>query len=119
MSAIVDARRHESSRPLPRADTSSVRHFAEFSLTECGFGGRDGYPSTVEQNWEVVVAGSSTFGDPQDIKEEILMRGSEDEARRVYVDRTADAAERGHAYVKLRRDGTDVETWPQRSGWTV
>ncbi|AKS36109.1 hypothetical protein AFA91_05750 [Mycolicibacterium goodii] len=73
----------------------------------------------MEENWEVVVAGSNTFGDPHDTKEEILMRGSEDEARRVYVDRTADAAEHGHAYVKLRHDGTDVETWPQLTGWTV
>ncbi len=72
---------------------------------------------SMEDNWEVVIADPDSQGEPRD--EEVLMRGAEDEARRVYIDRTAEAADRGHAYVKLRRDGTDVETWPQLTGWTV
>lgn len=71
----------------------------------------------MEQNWEVVIADPDSDGEPR--AEEVLVRGSEEEARRVYIDRAAEAAERGHAYVKLRRDSEDVESWPQVTGWTV
>ncbi len=71
------------------------------------------------ENWEVVVADLYDRGDPsQGARETLLVRGSEDEARRVYSDRTGEAAEHGHHYVKLRCDGRHVESWPQATGWT-
>jgi hypothetical protein len=73
----------------------------------------------MEHIWEVVVADADRQGNPRWVTAEVLVRGSEDEARRVYRDRTAEAGERNHAYVALRRDGADVETWPQPTGWTV
>lgn len=70
--------------------------------------------------WEVVVGKLYDRGNPADGAEEnALVRGAEDEARRVYADAAAQAAERGYEYVRLRRDGDDVESWPQATGWTV
>ena len=74
----------------------------------------------MDETWEVVVADAYDRGDPgQGAAETSLVRGPEAEARRVYADAVAEAAARGHQYVRLRRDGTDVETWPQETGWTV
>lgn len=70
--------------------------------------------------WEVVTATPYDRGDPADgAQETSLAQASEDEARRVFADTIADAAERGYEYVRLRRGGEDVEYWPQRTGWTV
>lgn len=70
--------------------------------------------------WEVVAGDSYDAGDPSNgAQEQLIVRGSEDEARRVYGDSIAVASERGHAYIKLRRGGTEVETWPEMTGWTV
>lgn len=70
--------------------------------------------------WEVVAATLHDPGNPADGAEETsLVQGPEDQARRVYADTTAQAADRGYAYVTLRRDGDDVESWPQATGWTV
>lgn len=74
----------------------------------------------MEETWEVVVADAYDRGDPSNgAQETSLIRGPEAEARRVYADTVAEAGARGHQYVRLRRDGTDVETWPQETGWTV
>lgn len=73
-----------------------------------------------QTTWEVVVGTLYDRGNPADgAQESALVQGPEDEARRVYADATGEAAERGYEYVRLRRDGTDVESWPQATGWTV
>lgn len=70
--------------------------------------------------WEVVAAKLYDRGNPDDGAEETsIAQGPEDEARRVYADTTARAAEHGYEYVRLRHDGSDVESWPQATGWTV
>ena len=70
--------------------------------------------------WEVVTATLHDRGDPANgAREESVMQGSEDEARRVFSDTAAQAGARGFAYVALRCDGNDVESWPQATGWTV
>ena len=70
--------------------------------------------------WEVVAATLHDRGNPADGAEETsLVRGSEDEARRVYADAAGQADEHGYEYIKLRYDGNDVESWPQATGWTV
>ncbi|OBB57677.1 hypothetical protein A5757_19875 [Mycobacterium sp. 852013-51886_SCH5428379] len=70
--------------------------------------------------WEVVAATLHDAGDAgQGAQETSVTRGSEDEARRVYADTTGHAADQGYRYVVLRRDGVDVESWPQATGWTV
>lgn len=76
----------------------------------------------MDKIWEVVAGGDSYDpGDPGNgAEEQLILRGSEEEARRVYADSVAEAAERGHAYVTLRCGGGDIERWPpQRTGWTV
>lgn len=74
----------------------------------------------MEKIWEVVAGDSYDPGNPGNgAEEQLIVRGSEDEARRVYADSIAEAADRGHAYIKLRRAGADVETWPKPTGWTV
>ncbi|MGE2836165.1 hypothetical protein [Mycobacterium sp. SMC-4] len=74
----------------------------------------------MDETWEVVVADAYDRGDPSHgAQERSVVRGSEEEARRVYADTVAEAADHGHEYVRLRRNGTDVETWPQETGWTV
>ena len=74
----------------------------------------------MDEMWEVVAGNSHDPGDPNNgAEEQLILRGSEDEARRVFADSTAEAADRGHAYITLRRGGDDVETWPQPTGWTV
>lgn len=73
-----------------------------------------------DATWEVVVATLHDQGNPAHGAEETsLVQGPEGEARRVYADATGRAADDGYAYVKLRRDGSDVESWPQAAGWTV
>ncbi|MCV7151669.1 hypothetical protein [Mycolicibacterium pyrenivorans] len=69
--------------------------------------------------WEVVVARLYNTANRGDGAEETsIVQGTEAEARRVYADRTAEAADRGYDYVTLRCDGKDVELWPQATGWT-
>jgi hypothetical protein len=71
-------------------------------------------------NWEVVTATPHDRGNPDDgASETTLVAGPEDEARRVYADTVATAGEHGYTHVTLRRDGVDVESWPQATGWTV
>jgi hypothetical protein len=71
------------------------------------------------QEWEVVVASAYDAGDPTDGAEErVLARAGEAEARRVFSDTAATAAESNYAYVKLRSAGREVESWPQATGWT-
>lgn len=70
--------------------------------------------------WQVVAATPYDRGDPADgAQESSIAEGPEDEARRVYADTVAQAADRGYQYVALRHNGADVESWPQRTGWTV
>jgi hypothetical protein len=70
--------------------------------------------------WEVVVAKSYDRGDPASGAEEsVLVRAAEDEARRVYADTVARAADMNYQYAKLRSNGHDVDTWPPATGWTV
>jgi hypothetical protein len=69
--------------------------------------------------WEVVAAAPYDRGDPaQGGEERVLLRGPEDEARRVYADEVAVASERGYQRVTLRRAGADVDCWPPATGWT-
>lgn len=70
--------------------------------------------------WQVVAGKLYDRGNPADGAEETsIAEGSEDETRRVYADTVAQAADRGYRYVTLRHNGEDVESWPQRTGWTV
>lgn len=70
-------------------------------------------------DWEVVVERVYNPGDPADGSEaEVLMQGPESEARRVYADTVAVAAEQHYARVLLRSGEETVEFWPQKSGWT-
>lgn len=70
--------------------------------------------------WEVVVATLHDRGDPsKGAQERSVVQGSEEEARRVYTDTTAVAADEGYEFVKLRNGSSDVESWPQETGWTV
>lgn len=72
------------------------------------------------QVWEVVVGTLHDRGDPTDgAQESTLATGPEGEARRVFADTTGQAADRGYEYVRLRRGGEVVESWPQETGWTV
>lgn len=80
----------------------------------------DAHGQNSTDTWEVVVATLYDRGDPsKGAEERSLVRGSEEEARRVYSDTTAVAADEDYAYVKLRDAGTDIESWPQETGWTV
>ncbi|MGB2920780.1 MAG: hypothetical protein WA944_13735 [Mycobacterium sp.] len=70
--------------------------------------------------WEVSVARLYDTADRSDGAEETsIVQGAEDEARRVYADKTAEAADHGYDFVTLKCDGEVVERWPQASGWTV
>lgn len=76
-------------------------------------------PNT-DATWQVVVGVLHDAGDPaHGAQETSLVDGPEAEARRVYADATGHAADHGYEYVTLRRAGTDVESWPQETGWTV
>ncbi|KMO70593.1 hypothetical protein MCHLDSM_05485 [Mycolicibacterium chlorophenolicum] len=76
-------------------------------------------PAMANSIWEVVAATLYDRGNPDGGAEELsLVTGPEEEARRVYADTTAIAADRGYSSVVLRRDGVDVESWPQATGWT-
>jgi hypothetical protein len=67
----------------------------------------------------VVVAKVHDRGNPADGAEEsVLVSGPGAEARRVYADTIAVAADKGYEYVKLRNKGQDVESWPPPTGWT-
>jgi hypothetical protein len=69
--------------------------------------------------WEVVVARPYDRGSPSEGSEEtVLVRGTEDEARRVYGEEVASASERGYQFVRLRCQGKDVDSWPPATGWT-
>ena len=72
------------------------------------------------QVWEVVVARLYDTADRGGAAEETsIVQGAEDEARRVYADQTAEAADQGYDFVTLRCGGEVVERWPQATGWTV
>jgi hypothetical protein len=74
---------------------------------------------TDQHDWQVAVAEVYDRGEPAGGAEErILVQGAETEARRVYADTVATAAEKHYEYVKLRNAGRDIETWPQPTGWT-
>ncbi|MEW5811895.1 MAG: hypothetical protein AB1925_20880 [Actinomycetota bacterium] len=72
------------------------------------------------EHWQVRAATLHDRGNPDNGAEEtVVVDGSEAEARRVYADTISAADEHGYAFVKLQRDGVDVESWPQATGWTV
>ncbi|MCV7424689.1 hypothetical protein H7K45_29525 [Mycobacterium yunnanensis] len=62
----------------------------------------------------------ATFGgdETQGVRETVVVRGSEDEARRVYADQVASAADNEYRQVRLTNAGSDVELWPPATGWT-
>jgi hypothetical protein len=69
--------------------------------------------------WEVVAARPHDRGSPAEgFEETVLVRGAEEEARRVYADEVASASDRGYQYMRLRCRGKDVDHWPPASGWT-
>lgn len=71
------------------------------------------------QRWEVVVARVFDQGNPAEgAEEDVLASSAEAEARRVYANAVAEAADAGYAYVRLRSEGREVESWPQATGWT-
>lgn len=71
------------------------------------------------RGWQVVVATAYNEGNPADgAQETVVADAGEDEARRVYADTVAAAADEGWAYVRLRSAGRDVDHWPPASGWT-
>jgi hypothetical protein len=72
-----------------------------------------------DDEWEVVAATLYNPGDPGDgAQESVLVHSAEAEARRVYAEEIARAAESGYRYVRLRCAGQDVEWWPPETGWT-
>lgn len=72
------------------------------------------------QVWEVVVSKLYNPADRSDGAEETsIVQGAEDEARRVFADQTAEAADRGYDFVRLTCNGQVVERWQQATGWTV
>lgn len=69
--------------------------------------------------WEVIAARAHNAGNPADgAEEQLLVRGSEAEARRVFADTVAGAAEAQYDQVHLRDGQRVVEAWPQPTGWT-
>ncbi len=69
--------------------------------------------------WEVIAARAHNPGDAADgAEEQLLVRGSEAEARRVFADTVAEAAEARYDYVRLRDGQRVVQAWPQSTGWT-
>ena len=69
--------------------------------------------------WEVIAARAHNAGNPADgAEEQLLVRGSEAEARRVFADTVAEAAEAQYDQVQLREGERVVEAWPQPTGWT-
>jgi hypothetical protein len=90
-----------------------------------GYAGGKGSTMTDQKNarpddvWEVVTAKPYDRGNPADgAAEDVVAEAGEAEARRVYADQAAVAADMGYEYVKLRCNGRDVESWPQATGWT-
>jgi hypothetical protein len=72
-----------------------------------------------ERDWEVVAMRLHNPGDSADgYDENVIARSSEDEARRVFADTAAMAADEGYERVLLRSRGQDVESWPPATGWT-
>lgn len=75
---------------------------------------------TTAGRWEVVVAKLHNRGNPADGAEEtVIAEASEAEARRVFADTAARAADAGYEYMRLRTNGADVDWWPKATGWTV
>ncbi|ANW67766.1 hypothetical protein BCA37_15500 [Mycobacterium sp. djl-10] len=69
--------------------------------------------------WEVIAARAHNPGDAADgAEEQLLVRGSEAEARRVFADTVAEAAGARYDYVRLRDGQRVVQAWPQSTGWT-
>ena len=70
-------------------------------------------------DWSVVVTRATLGGDAsQGVQETVVVRGSEDEARRVYADQVAVAAENEYQRVRLTHEDRDVDLWPPATGWT-
>jgi hypothetical protein len=75
--------------------------------------------TSASDDWKVVVAELHDRGNAANgVQTSVLVHGKEAEARRVYADAVAVAAERGYEYVKLRAGGHDVDSWPPLTGWT-
>jgi len=73
----------------------------------------------MSDEWSVVVVRATLGGDEtQGLQEAVVVQGPEDEARRVYADQVAVAADNGYHRVRLTHAGEDVESWPPATGWT-
>ena len=69
--------------------------------------------------WEVVAARPHDRGIPAEgFEETVLVRGVEEEARRVFGDEVASASDRGYQYLRPRCRGRDMYCWPPATGWT-
>ena len=68
--------------------------------------------------WDVIAATLYDRGNPDGGAEESsLVEGTEGGPARLRHT-IAVAADRGYESVTLRRDGVEVESWPQATGWT-
>lgn len=73
----------------------------------------------MSDEWSVVVVRATLGGDEtQGVQETVVVEGAEDEARRVYADQVAVAADNEYRQVRLSRAGEDVDLWPPATGWT-
>jgi len=71
------------------------------------------------EEWSVVAVRATLGGDEtQGVQETVVVQGSEEEARRVYTDRVAVAAEDDYLQLRLSNGDEDVELWPPATGWT-
>jgi hypothetical protein len=69
--------------------------------------------------WQVVGARAYNPGNADDGAEEtVIASAPEAEARRVYADTVAHAADSNFTYIALRSGGRDIELWPPATGWT-
>jgi hypothetical protein len=106
------------SRPAAEATTTGATHAVAW------FRGEDDIvmahsDSKFGDDWEVVVAKAYDPGNADNGAEEtVIVGGPEGEARRVYANTIAVAADRRYQYVRLRSKGRDVESWPPATGWT-
>jgi hypothetical protein len=75
--------------------------------------------SGMADEWSVVVLRATLGGDEtQGVQETVVVQGTEDEARRVYADQVAVAAENGYRQVRLSHADENVDLWPPATGWT-
>jgi hypothetical protein len=69
--------------------------------------------------WSVVVVRATLGGDEtQGMQETVVVQGPEEEARRVYADQVAVAADNDYRRVRLCHGDEDVDLWPPATGWT-